>query len=482
MLLGYRPDEVVGRSIKFLFGPETDINKIRAAVKSASFREPYRMDVDIYGRSGNSQQVIVSCLQCQDSSDRCRISVETYNQEASPEKQTKRLEETKPFTHQVLDRVCIAQHIQPFGHTKKFRCFRPQSTITYIPFCDDFGPMNMACVSQFVILLDAELVHDTFSKIVYCVENGRRALTNAVFLLGAYMILKLKAPVEEVEDRFSWLDESAVEAFRDATFTEPDFALTLQDCWRGLARGVAAGWVDLPQAAGGELWGSIDMQAYAHFDEPLNGDLHMVVPGKLLAFRGPRDVGGAVFSDDAGYRDFSPRFYAPVLKKLGVTAVVRLNEAEYDAGALVSSGMEHRELPFEDCSAPSDEVVRAFLDTVDAAPGAVAVHCKAGLGRTGTLIALYMMRSHGFAAREAMGWLRIMRPGSVIGEQQHYLCAVEAEGRSFSATPAGPVRAAGAGTAAERRRRALQASQVEAAIGLRCAARARMGRVATCGV
>ena len=25
-----------------------------------------------------------------------------------------------------------------------------------------------------------------------------------------------------------------------------------------------------------------------------------------------------------------------------------------------------------------------------------------------------------------MGWLRIMRPGSVIGEQQHYLCAVDA--------------------------------------------------------
>ena len=25
-----------------------------------------------------------------------------------------------------------------------------------------------------------------------------------------------------------------------------------------------------------------------------------------------------------------------------------------------------------------------------------------------------------------MGWVRIMRPGSVAGEQQHYLCAAEA--------------------------------------------------------
>jgi hypothetical protein len=35
------------------------------------------------------------------------------------------------------------------------------------------------------------------------------------------------------------------------------------------------------------------------------------------------------------------------------------------------------------------------------------------------------MKHHGFTAREAMGWLRIVRPGSVIGQQQQFLCDKE---------------------------------------------------------
>lgn len=53
--------------------------------------------------------------------------------------------------------------------------------------------------------------------------------------------------------------------------------------------------------------------------------------------------------------------------------------------------------------------------------GALAVHCKAGLGRTGVLICAYLIKHHGFTAEEAIGYIRICRPGSVIGPQQNYL-------------------------------------------------------------
>ena len=98
------------------------------------------------------------------------------------------------------------------------------------------------------------------------------------------------------------------------------------------------------------------------------------------------------------------------------------------------------------------------------------MHCKAGLGRTGTLIALYMMKHHGFTARAAMGWLRIVRPGSVIGRQQQYLCesegAIRAAGEAYRRRGGAAVRRVGAGaTVGELSafiRRAMEAAEARA--------------------
>ena len=40
---------------------------------------------------------------------------------------------------------------------------------------------------------------------------------------------------------------------------------------------------------------------------------------------------------------------------------------------------------------------------------------KAGLGRTGCLIGLYAMKHYHFPATDFIGWIRLIRPGSILG-------------------------------------------------------------------
>ena len=66
-------------------------------------------------------------------------------------------------------------------------------------------------------------------------------------------------------------------------------------------------------------------------------------------------------------------------------------------------------------------IIEHFLDLVENEKGGVAVHCKAGLDRTGTLIAIYAMKHYRFPARAFIGYIRICRPGSILGPQQAFL-------------------------------------------------------------
>jgi len=50
------------------------------------------------------------------------------------------------------------------------------------------------------------------------------------------------------------------------------------------------------------------------------------------------------------------------------------------------------------------------------------VHCRAGLGRTGTIIGCYMSEQYNILdAKALVAWMRLCRPGMVVGDQQQFL-------------------------------------------------------------
>ncbi|KTF74911.1 hypothetical protein cypCar_00029992, partial [Cyprinus carpio] len=195
---------------------------------------------------------------------------------------------------------------------------------------------------------------------------------------------------------------------RDASFGNCTYNLTVLDCLQGIRKALRHGFLNFE---------TFDANEYEHYERVENGDLNWIVPGKLLAFSGPHPKSKI----ENGYPLHAPEAYFPYFRKHNVTTIVRLNKKIYDAKRFTDAGFDHYDLFFVDGSTPSDVITRRFLHVCESTDGAVAVHCKAGLGRTGTLIGCYLMKHYRFTAAEAIAWIRICRPGSIIGPQQHYL-------------------------------------------------------------
>jgi atypical dual specificity phosphatase len=82
--------------------------------------------------------------------------------------------------------------------------------------------------------------------------------------------------------------------------------------------------------------------------------------------------------------------------------------------------LDYLHLPIEDFEAPTREQVRRFIRFVErhAARGEpVVAHCTAGMGRTGTMLACYLVHT-GLGAAEAIERVRQARPGSVETREQ----------------------------------------------------------------
>ncbi|ETO34851.1 hypothetical protein RFI_02238 [Reticulomyxa filosa] len=166
---------------------------------------------------------------------------------------------------------------------------------------------------------------------------------------------------------------------------------------------------------------TFNVDEYEYYERVEYGDLNVIIPGQFIAFAGPhyREI------DDEGYPALTPDFYVPIWRKFNVGTIIRLNKKCYDKRVWTKLGFEHHDLYFIDGTTPSEEIVEKFLQICESAEGTIAVHCKAGLGRTGSLIGCFIMKHYCWTAAEVIAWLRICRPGSVIGPQQFFPGRVE---------------------------------------------------------
>ncbi len=135
--------------------------------------------------------------------------------------------------------------------------------------------------------------------------------------------------------------------------------------------------------------------------QPMRG-FSWVVPGKLAAMPVPG-------------RDRPLAQDAAILEREGIRVLVSLTEEPPDRAVLASRGIDQRHIPVQDFTAPTLEQMIAFVAVVEdsvAAGKPVGVHCTAGLGRSGTMSAVYLV-AEGASADEAIISVRRLRPGSI---------------------------------------------------------------------
>ena len=99
------------------------------------------------------------------------------------------------------------------------------------------------------------------------------------------------------------------------------------------------------------------------------------------------------------------------LASQGISVLVNLTEQSYLDGRF----QIHR-IPLADGSAPDIEQIRQFCEVVERALDArlsLYVHCTAGCGRTGTMMACYLVYRHRLDPLDALRHVREARPCSV---------------------------------------------------------------------
>ena len=117
------------------------------------------------------------------------------------------------------------------------------------------------------------------------------------------------------------------------------------------------------------------------------------------------------------------------LQKCGVNTIISLTEGSINLEAAELFDIRVIHLPITDYGVPTKATENLYLQIVDEVISKgkkLGIHCRYGLGRTGSMACLYLIKFKKMNPSEALSLIRKNRPGSVeSNSQKMYVLSTE---------------------------------------------------------
>jgi hypothetical protein len=270
-------------------------------------------------------------------------------------------------------------------------------------------------VRRFCDELSTALHKHQNKTVVVCLESQDIASwETSCFLMGAHLVWMQGEPVEVAINVVTGLQ----------TTVKPELPSAFVDGLTALGHARDLGWIaaDLDEP-------TFDIEMSMHYAQPSNGNIHTLVPGRLLLFPTPEPL-----SDNQTWTDicepdmptdrrFSAGYLAELLSELGVRVVVCADECSAaDSAAFLAQGLDVHDLHLDPHRPSTLRAMDRLLTLARAAaPGAVAVFRGGGgggggpewPGLAGALAAAQLVGSFGFDAAAADAWVRMLSPAAL---------------------------------------------------------------------